>query len=198
MSKGEDTRERIVEHAFRLASRDGLNGVTIGTLASDLGLSKSGLFAHFGSKEELQVEVLRIASEFFQEHVLRNAFVAPRGLPRLRKLFENWLSWITDPSLPGGCVFVAASAELDDKPGRARDFLAGSQKQLLNSLAKTVKMTVEVGHFAPDTDCEQIAFEMYGIVLAFNHAQRLLREPKALARARKAFDRLVFYNKALH
>ena len=89
MSKGEDTRERIVEHAFRLASRDGLNGLTVGTLASDLGLSKSGLFAHFGSKEELQVEVLRTASEYFQEHVLRNGFVSPRGLPRLRKIFNR-------------------------------------------------------------------------------------------------------------
>jgi AcrR family transcriptional regulator len=197
MSKGEDTRERIVEHAFRLASRDGLNGLTVGTLASDLGLSKSGLFAHFGSKEELQVEVLRTASEYFQEHVLRNGFVSPRGLPRLRKIFENWLSWVTDPSLPGGCVFVAASAELDDKPGRARDFLAGTQKQLLTTLAKTVKMTVEAGHFIAETECDQVAFELYGIVLAFNHAHRLLRDPKALARARRAFDRLVFDHKAL-
>lgn len=197
MSKGEETRDRIVEHAFRLASRDGLNGLTVGTLASDLGLSKSGLFAHFGSKEELQVEVLRTASEYFQEHVLRNGFVAPRGLPRLRKIFENWLSWITDPSLPGGCVFVAATAELDDKPGRARDFLAGTQKQLLTTLAKTVKLTVEVGHFAAETECDQVAFELYGIVLAFNHAHRLLRDPRALARARRAFERLVLSCKTL-
>jgi AcrR family transcriptional regulator len=195
--KGEETRERIVEHAFRLASRDGLTGITVGSLAADLGLSKSGLFAHFGSKEELQVEILRMASEYFQEHVLRNGFVAPRGLPRLRKVFENWLSWINDPTLPGGCVFVAATAELDDKPGRARDFLAGTQKQLLTTLAKTVKLTVEVGHFGADTDCDQVAFEIYGIVLAFNHAHRLLRDPKALARARRAFDRLAFSYKTL-
>ncbi|MDB4967135.1 MAG: transcriptional regulator, TetR family [Myxococcales bacterium] len=196
-SKGEETRERIVERAFRLASRDGLNGLTVGTLAADLGLSKSGLFAHFGSKEELQVEVLRAAAEYFQDHVLKKGFVAPRGLPRLRKVFENWLSWVTDPSLPGGCVFVAASAELDDKPGRARDFLAATQKDLLTTLARTVRLGVDVGHLVAGTDCEQLAFEMYGIVLAFNHAHRLLRDPKALTRARRAFDRLVQSSKAL-
>src|SRR5215212_5750308 len=106
MSKGEQTRERILDRAFRLASRDGLEGLSIGVLAGELGLSKSGLFAHFGSKEELQLEVLREAAARFESQVMRPAFKAARGEPRVRALFENWVHWVQDASSPGGCVFL--------------------------------------------------------------------------------------------
>ena len=191
MSKGEETRGRILDRAFRLATRDGLDGVSIGALASDLGLSKSGLFAHFGSKEDLQVEVLRVAASKFEEAVLRPAFKAPRGLPRIKKIMENWLRWTTDPALPGGCLFMAAATELDDREGRPRDFLVTSQKQLMASLAKAAQIAIAEGHFRSDLDCEQFAFEFDAIVFAFNHARRLLRDPQAEARARHAFRRLI-------
>jgi AcrR family transcriptional regulator len=191
MTKGLDTRERILDRAFRLASRDGLDGLTIGRLAEDLGLSKSGLFAHFGSKEDLLVEVLRAAAVRFEHVVVRGALKAPRGLPRVRKLFENWLQWVTDPGTPGGCIFVAAAAELDDREGRPRDFLVATQKEFLGALEKAARLAIEQGHLRSDLDCAQFAFEMYAIVLGFNHSKRLLRDPSVEKRARVAFDRLL-------
>src|SRR4051812_39686689 len=113
MSKGAETRDRIVEHAMRLASRDGLDGLTVAGLAGELGLSKSGLFAHFGSKDTLQVEVLEAATARFRDTVMRPALKAPRGEPRIRAMFERWLAWGDDPSMPGGCIIVAACAEFD-------------------------------------------------------------------------------------
>jgi AcrR family transcriptional regulator len=193
MSKGEETRERILEHAFRMASRDGLDGLSIGGLATELGLSKSGLFAHFGSKEDLQIEVLRSAAARFEETVMRPAFRAPRGEPRLRQLFENWLRWCG--GLPGGCVFVAAAVELDDREGRTRDFLVGTQKQLMDALAKGARLAVEAGHFRPDLDCDQFAFELYALLLGCSHWKRLLRDPRSDGRARAGFERLIAWSR---
>jgi len=189
-TKGEATRERILDRAFRLAGREGLEGLSIGRLATDVGLSKSGLFAHFGSKEDLQVEVLKTASLRFEEVVVRPAFRQPRGLPRIEKLFENWLKWTTDPTLPGGCLFLAAATELDDREGPPRDFLVGMQRELLRMLAKSAHLAIDAGHFRRDLDCDQFAFELYGLVLAYNYARRLLRDPKSAAHARAGFARL--------
>jgi AcrR family transcriptional regulator len=191
VSKGEGTRERILDRALRLASRDGLDGLSIGVLANDLGLSKSGLFAHFGSKEDLQLAVLAEAATRFTDTVMRPAFRAPRGEPRIRRLFENWMGWIGDPATPGGCVMLAAATELDDQEGRPRDFLVGSQRQLVGSLAKAARMAVEEGHFAARLDADQFAFELYAMLLGCSHWKRLLRDPKAEARARAAFERLL-------
>lgn len=191
MSKGEGTRERILDRALRLASRDGLDGLSIGGLAGELGLSKSGLFAHFGSKEDLQLAVLKEAAARFEDTVMRPAFRAPRGEPRLRRLFDNWIGWIGDPASPGGCVFLAAASELDDREGRPREYLVGSQKLLVASLAKAARLAVEEGHFAPALDTEQWAFDMYALLLACSHWKRLLRDPRAEARARVAFERIV-------
>lgn len=191
MSKGDETRERILDCAFRLASRDGLEGLSIGGLAGELGLSKSGLFAHFGSKEELQLEVLRETARRFEDQVMRPAFRAVRGESRVRALFENWLRWLGDGAAPGGCLFMAASTELDDKEGRPRDFLVASQRQLLGALAKTARLAVEMRHFRANLDCDQFAFELFGLLLAHSHWRRLLRDPRAESRTRAAFDRLV-------
>jgi AcrR family transcriptional regulator len=193
MSKGEETRQRILDRAFRLASRDGLEGLSIGTLASDLGLSKSGLFAHFGSKEDLQVAVIGAAAARFEEAVIKRGLRAPRGLPRVQRLFDHWLQWITDPALPGGCLFLAAATELDDREGPARDALIGVQKQFLDLLTHAARLAVGEGHFRKTLDCESFAFDMYAIVLGYNHARRLLHEPKAEARSRAAFERLVAF-----
>jgi AcrR family transcriptional regulator len=191
MSKGEQTRDRIVDRAWRLASRDGLSGLSIGKLASELGLSKSGLFAHFGSKEGLEVAILKAAADRFTEQVVRPALQAPRGVARLRKLFKGWLGWVNDPGQPGGCIFVATAAELDDTEGPQRDYLVSAQTSLRALLAKAARIAVEEGELAPDLDTEQFAFELQGIVMAYHHARRLLRDPKAEARAKNAFERLL-------
>ncbi|MFZ5893528.1 MAG: TetR/AcrR family transcriptional regulator [Myxococcota bacterium] len=191
MSKGEATRERIVDRAWRLASRDGLAGLSLGRLAAELGLSKSGLFAHFGSKQELEIEVLRIASEHFVNEVIRPALKAPRGVPRLRQIFKNWIAWANDPAVPGGCVFLAAATELDDAAGPQRDFLVNTQAAFIATLSKAARIAVEERQFRPDLDCDQFAFEMLGIVLAYHHTRRLLRLPKAEGRATTAFEALL-------
>jgi AcrR family transcriptional regulator len=190
MSKGADTRSRIVETALRAASIDGLEGITLGKVAADVGMSKSGLFAHFDSKEALQVDVLSAASEKFTEIVVRPALKAPRGEPRLRALFEHWLEWGQNESLPGGCVFMHAVAELDDRPGPARDALVDRQRLWLDTLARAVEMTVEAGHFRPDTDPKLFAFHLYGIVIGYYHSARLFQDPAAKSMVMKAFDGL--------
>lgn len=191
MGKGADTRDRILEQAVRLASRDGLEGLTIGTLSSELGLSKSGLFAHFGSKDELQLQVLQAAVERFEEVVIRPALRAPRGEPRIRAVFENWLVWADEESMPGGCPIVAASVEFDDRPGPQRDFLALAHRRRFDFMAKAARLAVEAGHFRADVDPEQFAFEMDAIVLGHHHTHRMLRDPKAGERARTAFERVL-------
>lgn len=189
--KGAETRERILDTAFRVAAREGLEGMSLNGLAQQLGMSKSGLFAHFGSKEELEIELLRTAAARFTAAVVLPAFQKPRGLPRLKNLFEGWLRWQTDPSLPGGCPMMAAAVELDDREGPVREVLVEMQDQLLAMLAKAARLAVEEGHFRRDLDADQFAFELYAMLLGFNHARRLLRDPKAERRARQAFARLV-------
>jgi AcrR family transcriptional regulator len=191
MSRGTATRERIIDRAFHLATQRGLAGLTIGALAEDLGLSKSGLFAHFGSKEDLQIEVIKAASARFVEHVVRPAIDVPRGRPRLERMLENWLAHVSDPALPGGCLLIAASSELDDREGRSRDCLAGELGLLQRTLVKAARLAVEAGHFRPDLDCGQFAFEAQAITMQYNHSRRLLRDPKAGQRARRAIQRLL-------
>lgn len=191
MRKGALTRQTILEHATALASQVGLEGISIGRLADDLELSKSGLFAHFQSKEALQIQVLEYAAMRFVETVVRPAMRAPRGEPRIREAFERWISWPKRSALPGGCFFVAAAVELDDQPGPVRDRLVELQKDWLGVLAETVRSAVEEGHFRPDVDPEQFAHEMYGVMLAGHHASRLLRDPKAGQRTRAAFETLL-------
>jgi AcrR family transcriptional regulator len=191
MSKGEETRDRILDRAVSIASRDGLDGLTVGTLAAELGLSKSGLFAHFGSKDSLQVQTLQTAIEKFEHSVLRPALKATRGEPRIRALFERWLEWGRSSDLPGGCVIVTASVELDDKPGPARDFLVIAQKRWFAALSKAAQIAVEAGHFRPDCDPEQFAFELYAIMLGYHHVNRLLHDPKADARIHAAFEHVL-------
>jgi AcrR family transcriptional regulator len=196
MSKGEETRKRIVKEAMREASRAGLEGLSIGGLAATLGMSKSGLFAHFGSKEELQLAVLEGARRRFERDVIGPALAAPGGLPRLRALFEHWLAWSADPRTPGGCLFTAAATELDDRPGAPRDFLAERQVALHQSVVRMANGARTRGMLRRDLDCELFAFELQGIVLAFSHYHRLLRDEAAALRASAAFDQLVAANTA--
>jgi AcrR family transcriptional regulator len=189
--KGELTHRSILDHAVGLASQIGLDGLSVGRLADDLGLSKSGLFGHFRSMEALQVQVLQRASEHFVDAVIRPAVKAPRGEPRLRALFDRWLDWGKGLSLPGGCLFVAAATELDDRPGPVREQLVRTQRDWIAFIAGAVAIAVEEGHFRRDVDSGQFAYDVYGIMLAWNHSSRLLGDPAADRHARTAFDNLL-------
>jgi len=190
-TKGADTRHAVLERAVALASKVGLGGLTIGTLADDLQLSKSGLFGHFRSKEALQIQVLNHAAERFIEAVVRPALAQPRGEPRVRGLFHRWLDWARSSPMPGGCLFVAAATELDDKDGPVRDRLQALQREWLGVIATSFQKGIEEGHFPEDADPDQFAHDLYGVMLAYHHAHRLLRDPKAEARARHAFQQLL-------
>jgi AcrR family transcriptional regulator len=196
-TKGENTKVEILERAARIARLNGLDGVTIGNLAEDLGMSKSGIHAHFGSKEGLQIEILNYSSEVFVDAVVRPALTYPRGEPRLRHAFTGWLKWgigHTDEEpfrKLGGCIFVAAAAELDDRPGIVRERLVSIQKEWLESLAQMVRSGQKDGKFLRDVDPEQVSFELHGILLSAHHAVRLFGDNKAVDRAFRAFDRLI-------
>ncbi|HJU69647.1 MAG TPA: TetR/AcrR family transcriptional regulator [Gemmatimonadaceae bacterium] len=191
MRKGEATRERILESALELASTEGLTGLSIGRLADRNGMSKSGLFAHFGSKEGLQLDVLELATAKFRESVFTPALRADRGEPRLRALFTRWMDWADHQSLPGGCLLTAAAVELDDQPGPARDALVDAQRQWADTLARAVRIAIEERHFRADVDPHLFAFQLHSILLGYHHARRLLRDPDAARRAHDAFEALV-------
>lgn len=191
MSKGDATRQVILDQAYARARAGGLASLTIGTLATDLHLSKSGLFAHFGSKEALQLAVLEHAIALFVDNVVRPGLRTPRGEPRLRAFFDNWLAWGLSHDTVGGCLFVAAAIELDDQPGPVRERLVASQQDWLDTIAGAVRAAVREGHFRGDVDPEQFAFDLYGILLSSHHARRLMGDPAALDRARRAFDALL-------
>ena len=189
MGKGDITRHAILDHATALASQVGLTGLTIGRLADELDLSKSGLFGHFQSKEALQIQVLEHGAERFVELVVRPALAEPRGVPRLHALFDRWLRW--DDGLPGGCIFAAAASELDDRPGPVRDRLIELQRQWLDTVATSFRKAIDEGHVAPDADPAQFAQDLYGVMLARHHHARLLGDPAAERRARRAFETLL-------
>jgi AcrR family transcriptional regulator len=189
VTKGSGTRDAILDRALRLSSELGLEGLTLGRLAEALDLSKSGLFAHFGSKEALQVAVLDRAAARFADDVVRPALAAPRGEARLRALFERWLAWAG--ALPGGCIFVQAASELDDRPGAARERLATLEKDWLDTIARLVRGAQQEGELVAELDADQLAFELHGAMLAWHHATRLLRDGVAEARARAALERLL-------
>jgi AcrR family transcriptional regulator len=188
VSKGEETRQAILAKAFELATVVGVAGLTIGRLAEETGLSKSGLFAHFGSKEALEVAVVEEASRQFIEAVMVPALRSARGEPRLRALFDQWMKW---GERPGGCFFVGVSTELDDRPGPARDLLVRVQKDWIDDIAKGARIAVSEGHFHKDLDADQFAFDLYSIMLGAHLFTRFLREPKARARTVQSFERLV-------
>jgi AcrR family transcriptional regulator len=187
-TKGERTKAAILDEALRLVSKAGLDGLTIGTLADATGLSKSGLFAHFGSREELLLAVLAHGQAEFTKVVFQPAMDKPRGLPRLRAMFVNWLDWTESAELPGGCPMIGGASEFDDRPGPVRDMLAGGQRAWIDTLKRAVRQAVEERQLAKDTDPEQIAFEMFGIALVVHHHRRLLGYKKARERALAALD----------
>jgi AcrR family transcriptional regulator len=196
MAKGEATKEAILQRALSMASATGLDGLTMGSLAKEVRLSKSGLFAHFQSKEQLQLDVLETAVGRFIETVIAPALREARGEPRVRALFERWLQWEKAPFLPGGCPFIALAIELDDKPGPIRDRLVGYQRDWLQTLATAARIAMEEKHFQAGLDPEQFAFNLYAIILSYHYYSRLLRDQAAESRARQAFEDLLAASRA--
>jgi len=190
-TKGEQTRASILDEALKIARRLGLEGLTIGTLADATGMSKSGLFAHFGSREDLQLAVLEHGARQYGDMVLMPALKIDRGLPRLRALFERWLDWTLQTATPGGCIMISTAHEYDDRPGPIRDAAVEMQRRGIGVSERAVRLAVEEGHLKGDTDPEQIAFEMLGIVLASHNHGRLLGDKTARKRALAAFDALI-------
>ncbi len=180
-----------------MASQVGLGGLTIGSLAAKTQLSKSGLFAHFKSKECLQEQVLAHTAERFVDQVVRPALAAPRGEPRVRELFERWLSWARD-SLPGGCLFFQAAVELDDQPGSARARLVPHYRDWLDTIAQVFRTGITEGHFQRDADAEQFAQDLHGILLAYSVTSRLLEDAAAEDRVRRAFAALLAAARPTH
>jgi AcrR family transcriptional regulator len=188
--KGELTRQAILDEGIQVASQDGLGGLTIGRLAAHTGMSKSGLFAHFNSKESLQLQVLEHGRERFIDSVIRPALAAPRGLVRIRTLFDQWLTWSGD-LLNGGCLFVAAAVELDDQSGPVRDALVRSERDWLETIGTVAATAVAEGELRDDLDTDQFAFELHGVMLTHHHSSRLLRDERTPERTRRAFESLI-------
>lgn len=187
-TRGEETRDRILGLAVREASVAGLEGLSIGGLARAADMSKSGIFAHFGSKEDLQVAVLEAARVDFVDAVFRPALKVDRGEPRLRALFDGWLDWEAGERHPGGCPIFGAALEFDDRPGAVRDEVARILEEALRMLERAAELGIERGHFRPGTDPVQVAFELHGLLMSYHLHHRLLRQDDARDRARAGFE----------
>jgi AcrR family transcriptional regulator len=185
------TRDRILQQGLALMSQAGLGGVTLGVLAEQVGMSKSGLFAHFRSKEEVQVELLTHTAAFANEHVLMPAMAIAEGLPRLRALVRNWFGWAQRAGLPGGCPVAAGLFEYDDIEGRVRDKILELEGIWRRTLIGLVQRAVDLDHLRRDLDVEQFVWELCAIYLGHHAAHRFLRSADADARAQAAFKALL-------
>jgi len=188
--KGRQTRATILEAALGLASHMGLEGLSIGALAEITGMSKSGVFAHFGSREELQISVVREYHKRFEEEVFFPAITEPRGVARVRALFERWVRRVA-VEIDSGCIYISGAVEFDDRPGPVRDALVSMVRAWHAALYRAIQMAVEVGDLKPDTDVQQLLFEIHGLILALHHDARFLRNPGTLDRARRGFERVL-------
>ena len=193
LARGEATKRTILTHAIGLARVVGLKALTIGVLAEVTGLSKSGLFAHFGSKEALQVEVVQAEAQNFLTEIVVPALREPRGEPRIRAMFEGFLQWA---QREGGCFFTMASAELDDDPVPARHTLAQAQRDWIDTVATAAGIAVAEGHFREDLDPRQFAFHLESLMLGYHHFLRLLNDADTAELSRNAFESLLASSRA--
>ncbi len=189
-TKGATTREVILARSYALACVNGLEGLTIGGLAEQVGMSKSGVFAHFGSREDLQLATLDYGGELFIRDVLLPALKEKRGLARLRAIFANWSEWVRHED-DGGCLFLAAASEYDDRPGPIRDRVLQQEADWRDQLARAVRLAIDSGELAAGTEPAQMAFEIYAIALAVHHDAGLTGYDGAAARGFRAFERLL-------
>ncbi len=193
LQKGQQTRAAILDSALSLASQMGLEGLSIGALAEVAQMSKSGVFAHFGSREELQIAVIREYHHRFEDEVFFPAIREPRGVPRLRALFERWVRRVS-VEVDSGCIYISGAVEFDDRPGPVRDALVEMVRAWQAAMERAIRIGVDEGQLKPDTDAHQMLFEMHGLILALHHDARLMRTPGALQHAMRGFERVVnFY-----
>ena len=190
MRKGELTRAAILDVALDLASRDGLEGLTIGLLADKMNMSKSGVFAHFGSREDLQLEVLKLYHHRFEQEVFFPSMKEQRGLARLKSMYARWIKRVS-VEIASGCIYISGAVEYDDRAGPIREELVSMVRAWQGALLRCVEQSIENGDLKADTDAQQLVYEMYGLILALHHDARFLRMPGSVDRARIGFERLI-------
>ncbi len=190
LQKGQQTKQAIIDAALGLAEQIGLEGLSIGALAEVTRMSKSGVFAHFGSREELQISVVREYYQRFSNEVFFPALNTPRGLPRVRTLFANWMKRVAI-EIQSGCIFISGAVEFDDRPGPVRDALASSVQTWLSAMHRAVVLAKQEGHLVPDADEAQMAFEIHGLILALHYEARFLKNPGAIERAHTGFENIL-------
>ncbi|HEV7813520.1 MAG TPA: TetR/AcrR family transcriptional regulator [Janthinobacterium sp.] len=190
MRKGELTRAAILDVALDLASRDGLEGLTIGLLADKMNMSKSGVFAHFGSREDLQLEVVKLYHHRFEQEVFYPSVKEPRGIQRLQSMFARWVKRVS-VEIASGCIYISGAVEYDDREGPIREELVSMVRAWQGALLRGALQAIEMGDLKAGTDAQQLVFEMYGLILALHHDARFLRMPGSVERARLGFERLI-------
>ena len=190
LPKGQQTKAAIVDAALRMASQVGLEGLSIGALAEAMGMSKSGVFAHFGSRDELQISVVHEYYARFERAVFAPAVAQPRGLPRLRALFDHWMRF-TSAELDSGCIFISGAVEFDDRPGPVRDALVAAVDAWMQAMQRAVGQARREGHLAAGIDDRQVTFEIHGLILVLHYEARFLQRPGALSRALQGFDNIL-------
>jgi AcrR family transcriptional regulator len=190
LPKGQQTRASIVSAALALAEQLGLEGLSIGAVAERMRMSKSGVFAHFGSREELQLSVLAEYERLFTQEVFEPALAQPRGLPRLHALFDNWMKRVAQ-EIESGCLFISGAVEFDDRPGTVRDALVRVVQAWLLALERAVQQAADAGHLSANDQESQVVFEIHGLILALHFEARFLNKPGALMRARRGFEHVL-------
>ena len=190
MQKGQQTKAAIVDAALGLATQIGLEGLSIGALAEVTQMSKSGVFAHFGSREELQISVIREYHTRFEDEVFYPAMAQPRGLPRLRAMFANWMKR-TSVEIDSGCIYISGAVEFDDRTGPVRDALASSVMTWHAAMKRAIVNAREQAHLRADVDEEQMLFEIHGLILALHYEARFLKSPGAIHRANTGFENIL-------
>ena len=187
LQKGQQTKAAIVEAALGLATHIGLEGLSIGALADVTGMSKSGVFAHFGSREELQISVIREYHTRFEQEVFYPAMSAPRGVARLSALFDNWMKR-TSIEIDSGCIYISGAVEFDDRSGPVHDALSQSVRIWLDAMRRAIEQAQQQGHLDTAVDAGQILFEIHGLILALHYEARFLKNPASVDRALQGFD----------
>ncbi len=190
MQKGQQTKLAIVDAALGLATQVGLEGLSIGALAEATHMSKSGVFAHFGSREDLQIAVVHRYFNLFQQDVFDPAMEESRGLPRVRALFSNWMKRVAI-EIQSGCIFISGAVDFDDRPGAVRDALAESVQIWLAAMNRAIVSARDCGHLKPDTNEHQMAFEIHGLILALHYEARFLQKPGSIERANRGFENIL-------
>lgn len=188
--KGQQTKQSIVEAALVLATQVGVEGLSIGAVADATGRSKSGVFAHFGSREELQISVVREYFLQFEQEIFYPSLTQPRGLPRVKALFENWMKRVA-VEIQSGCIFISGAVDFDDRPGVVRDELASSVRIWLDALNRAIGQAKQCGHLRADADENQVSFEIHGLILALHYEARFLQKPGSIDRAHQGFAHIL-------